>query len=79
MIYFLSERIIAFRSILKPKEYGWEDIDSVSWNGELLKIGVKNKRKKKYYLIIDDESVQSKFVDLLKMKQKEYKFLSEYL
>lgn len=79
VINFLSEKIIVFRSIFKPKKYVWKDIDSISWDGEILKIGVKNKRKKKYYLIIDDKSVQSKFVDFLKMNQNKYRFLLESL
>ena len=80
MLIFLSEKIIAIRLISKPKEYIWKNIDTIIRNGELLRIKEKKTRKKKkYFLMFNDQGMQFKLDHFLKNKQKEYNFSLEIL
>ena len=80
MLIFLSEKIIAIRLISKPKEYAWKNIDTIIRNGELLRIKEKKTRKKKkYFLMFNDQDIQLQLDNFLKNKQKEYNFSLKFL
>lgn len=80
MLQFLPKEIIAVRWIRKPKEYNWNNIESIIRKDELLKIKEKDKRKQnKYFLIFNNQNAQSRLDEALRMKQRDYNFSLELL
>ena len=75
IIRFLPEKISVFRRWLKPLEYDWYDIETISVKNTLIILKQKNvKKRRRYFLIVDDPETLKRLNSLLIQQSKTYHF-----